>query len=223
MSASGRHLARAAVRFVLRGLDCLITKRGNVYLYWLITIILVTLRPFMVRGHVSGAEILKRPGPLIIASNHVGWYELVFITVTILPRRIRFMAKHELFRHPAAAWALRGLGAFPIHRGSPTPSEWKEAIRLTREGYTIGVLAAGTRGGNQAKQGAARLALTTGTPLVTARFEGPLAPHIKHLFTRPHAYLRFDMVYDGVSRGAGATRLRPEELTNRIDAVIHSG
>ena len=192
------------------------------YLYWLVIAILVTLRPVMVRGHVSGGEVLKRPGPLILASNHVGWYELVFITATVWPRRIRFMAKHELFRHPLAAWALRGLGAFPIHRERPAPSEWKEAIRLTREGYTIGVLAAGTRGGQQAKQGAARLAVTTGTTLITARFEGPRAPHIAHLFTRPHAYLSFEVVFEGGNRDDRPARLRPEELTDRINAFIHA-
>ena len=176
----------------------------------------------MVRAHVSGGDILQRPGALVIASNHVGWYELIFITITIWPRRIRFMAKHELYRHPAGAWAMRGLGAFPIHRERPTPSEWKEAIRLIRAGYTIGVLAAGTRGGQQAKQGAARLALATGTPLVTARFEGPRAPHILHLFTRPHAYLRFDVVYEGGDGADRSARSRPQEITERIDAFIHA-
>lgn len=198
-----------------------ITKPDRVYLYWLIIIILVTLRPFMVRGHVTGGEILKRPDRSCSQAIMSGGMSF-FITVTIWPRRIRFMAKYALFRNPAAAWALRGLGAFPIHRERPAPSEWKEAIRLTREGYTIGVLAAGTRGGSQAKQGAARLALTTGTPLVTARFEGPRAPHIVHLFTRPHAYLRFDVVFEGGKRADRASRLRPEEITERIDAIIHA-
>ena len=169
----------------------------------------------MYRTHVTGAEVLKRTGPIVIASNHVGWMELCFITVTVWPRRIRFLAKHELFRHPAAAWALRGLGAFPINRERPAPSEWKQAISLLRQGYTIGVLAAGTRGGQRSKQGAARLALAAGVPLVTARFEGPRAPHIKHLLTRPHIYLHFDVAFEG-----GKTR--PDEITQRIDALIHN-
>lgn len=184
------------------------------YLYGLLLAFMLTMRPLMVRAHVTGGEILKRPGPLVIAANHVGYMELCFLAVTVWPRRIRFIAKRELFVNKAAAWALRGLGAFPINRERPAPSEWKNAIRLIREGYTIGVLAAGTRGGQQAKQGAARLALATGTPLVTARFEGPRAPHIKHLFTRPHVHFHFDVVFDGGDS-------QPEEITQRIDALIH--
>ncbi len=57
---------------------------------------------------------------------------------------------------------------------------------------------------------------------MTARFEGPRAPHIMHLFTRPHAYLRFDVVFEGGDRGDRPARLQPEEITKRIDAFIHA-
>lgn len=191
------------------------------YLYELILFILRTLRPLMLRLDITGGEITKRPGPLVVAVNHIGWMEILVVAWIMYPRRVRFMAKQELFKHPFAAWALRGLGAFPINREHPAPSEWKTAIRLLREDYIVGVLAAGTRGGNEAKSGAARLALASGATLVTARYEGPKAPHPIFLVTRPHAELHLDVVELEAREGRSA-RARSDEITKRVNEAIHT-
>jgi amidohydrolase len=170
----------------------------------------------MVRIHMTGAEIVKRPGPLIVASNHIGWMEILVVAWAMWPRRVRFMGKRELFEHPAAAWAMRGLGVFPINREHPAPSEWKEALRLLREGYTLGILAAGTRGGQEAKSGAARLALASGATLVTARYEGPTAPHPIFLITRPRIDFRLEVV-EVTGREGRSARSRSAELTQRVN------
>lgn len=190
------------------------------YLYNLTLCILRVSRPLVLRDHITGTEILKRPGPLVVASNHVGWLEILLVAATLWPRRAHFMAKSELFKHPAAAWALRGLGAFPINREHPAPSEWKTAIRLLREGHTVCVLASGTRGGQQAKQGVTRLALASGAPLVTARYEGPSGPRFRYLFGRPNVTLHFDVALDGGERER-SKRSQSDEVTKRVDESIH--
>lgn len=193
------------------------------WLYNLTLVILRVSRPFMLRDEISGREILKRPGPLIVASNHVGWLEILLIAATLWPRKIHFMAKRELFARPAAAWALRGLGAFPINRERPAPSEWKAAIRLLREGETVGVLASGTRGGQEAKQGAARLALASGAPLVTARYEGPPSPRVRYLFGRPRVTLHFEVALERDDRHDRSARSRSGDVTKRVNEFIHGG
>lgn len=191
------------------------------YLYDLALFLIRVLRPFMVRDTVTGGELAKRPGAMVVASNHVGWMEILFIAAVFYPRRVRFMGKRELFKHPAAAWAMRRMGVFPINREHPAASEWKEAIRLLREGHIIGVLAPGTRGGQETKQGAARLALRAGVPLVTARYEGVSAPHPIQLFTRPHISLALDIALEPEGNGTRANRRESRELTKRVDASIH--
>ncbi len=191
------------------------------YLYNLTLLILRVSRPFMLRDEVSGEEILKRPGPLVIASNHVGWLEILLISATLWPRKARFMAKRELFANPMAAWALRGLGAFPINREHPAPSEWKAAIRLLREGNVVCVLASGTRGGHEAKQGVARLALASGAPLVTARYEGPPSPKVRFLFGRPRVTLHYDVALEAGDRGGRPPRAQSADITKRVDESIH--
>ena len=192
------------------------------YLYNLTLLILRVSRPFMLRDEIAGRELIERPGPLIVAINHVGWLEILLVAATLWPRKVRFMAKRELFARPAAAWALRGLGTFPISRARPMPSEWKTALRLLREGQTVCVLALGTRGGQQAKQGVARLALATGVPLITARYSGPPAPKASFLLRRPRVTLRFDVAMEGTDR------IQPEpsssdELTKLVRVASRLG
>ena len=194
---------------------------AGVFLYDLLLLILRTLHPFMLRDEITGEELLEYSGPLIVASNHVGWMEMLLIIATLWPRRVHYMAKRELYERPAAAWALRGLRTFPINREHPALSEWKTAIRLLRNGGCVGVLASGTRGGQQAKQGAARLALASGARLITARYEGPPSPKARHLFIRPHATLHFELALEGRQNEPGSTRARSRDLTNRIDESIH--
>jgi len=192
-----------------------------VYLYDLTLLILRVSRPLMLRDEISGREIVERPGPLVIASNHIGWMEILLISAELWPRKVRFMAKRELFAHPAAAWALRGLGAFPINRDRPAPSEWKTAIRLLREGNTVCVFASGMRGGQQAKQGVARLAIASGAPLVTARYEGPPSPKFRFLFKRPYAKLRFDVALEGADRKGRSSRTTSDDITKRVNESLH--
>lgn len=203
---------------------CLGGREGSsVYLYELTLAVIRASRPLMSRARVHGEEITKRAGPLVVASNHIGWMEILFVAYAFYPRRVHFMAKRELFKHPAAAWALRGLGAFPINREHPATSEWKQAIRLLREGHIVCLLAAGTRGGTETKEGAARLALASGAPLVTARYEGPPAPHPTFLLTRPQISLTLEIVpLERENRERRSTRAQSKEITKRIDASIHS-
>jgi 1-acyl-sn-glycerol-3-phosphate acyltransferase len=193
-----------------------------VYLYNLTLLILRVSRPFMLRDEIRGRELIERPGPLIVACNHVGWLEILLVSATLWPRKVRFMAKRELFSHPAAAWALRGLGTFPISREHPAPSEWKTALRLLREGKTVCVLASGTRGGQQAKQGVARLALATGVPLITARYSGPPAPKVRFLLRRPRVTLSFELALEGTNRQDRTARSRSNEITSRVNESLHA-
>jgi len=193
-----------------------------VYLYNLTLLILRVSRPFMLRDEIVGAEVVKRPGPIVIASNHVGWLEILLISAELWPRKVRFMAKEELFSHPAAAWALRGLGAFPINRDHPAPSQWKAAIKLLREGNIVCVLASGTRGGQQAKQGVARLALASGAPLVTARYEGPPSPKPRFLLKRPPVRLTFELALESGERQRSTARTSSDHILKRIDESIHT-
>jgi 1-acyl-sn-glycerol-3-phosphate acyltransferase len=93
---------------------------------------------------VEGKENIPRQGPLIIASNHIALIDPPYIG-SCVPREIAFMAKKELFRHPALRAMITYHNAFPIRRGG-----WdSQAFRLLKEkldqGLAVLVFPEGTR------------------------------------------------------------------------------
>ena len=67
------------------------------------------------RLRVTGAEHVPERGAAIVAANHKSFLDAFFVGLSTR-RRVRFMAKAELFR-PPLGWLLMRLGAFPVRRG----------------------------------------------------------------------------------------------------------
>jgi 1-acyl-sn-glycerol-3-phosphate acyltransferase len=125
---------------------------------------------------VQGAENLPRSGAVILASNHLTNYD-VFPLQFALPRPIFFMGKQELFRPGLVDAGMRHMGGFPVQRG--VQDEWalQHARRVLEHGQVLGMFPEGTRnrgkGLKSAKTGVARLALSTGSPIVPVALHGP--------------------------------------------------
>jgi 1-acyl-sn-glycerol-3-phosphate acyltransferase len=122
------------------------------------------------RVRVSGAERVP-PGPCILVANHESVIDPFFLALATR-RRVRFMAKVELWRYPLVRWGLEAYGAFPIERGNGDRSAMAHAGKLLTEGEVLGMFPRGTSkpAGNRGWQrGAARLALASGAPLVPVR------------------------------------------------------
>ena len=118
---------------------------------------------------VSDIERVPLEGPCVIAANHdSGWDPPVVGVAT--PRFLQFMAKRELFVNPVMAWALRGVGSFPVDRGRNDIGAVKEALRRLQAGGAVGVFFEGTRRAEakEAMGGAAYLAQRSGGALVPA-------------------------------------------------------
>jgi 1-acyl-sn-glycerol-3-phosphate acyltransferase len=118
---------------------------------------------------VVDAEHVPLDGPCVIASNHdSGWDPPVVGVAT--PRFLQFMAKRELFSNRLMAWALHGVGTFPVDRGKNDIGAVKEALRRLAAGGAVGVFFEGTRKAEAkaAMGGAAYLAQRSGGALVPA-------------------------------------------------------
>lgn len=90
------------------------------------------------------------------------------------------MAKEELFQIPLFGWLLKGLGAFPVRRGTPDRRAFKRALAVLAAGNVLGIFPEGTRSKTgelgPAEEGAAVLALRSGAPVVPAGISGTLGP-----------------------------------------------
>ncbi len=91
---------------------------------------------FYRRIDVVGAERLPASGPLIVAANHHNSVVDAMLLVAVLPRRLRTLAKAQLFRHPFLAPFLRVMGALPVHRhqeAGDDPAKNKTLFAATTE------------------------------------------------------------------------------------------
>ncbi len=90
-------------------------------LYWILLPIVWVLAHIIWRFEVIGRENLKavRDGrAYVIAPNHIANLDPVFVAITVFDwKRLRILAKEELFKNPLAGWFLRCMGAVAIERG----------------------------------------------------------------------------------------------------------
>jgi 1-acyl-sn-glycerol-3-phosphate acyltransferase len=120
---------------------------------------------------VTGTEHIPRSGGAVIACNHVSYLDFIFCGLGAHParRRVRFMAKKEIFDHRIAGPLMRDMNHIPVDRAAGKKS-YDEAVRKIRAGEVVGVFPEGTISQSftvsPLKTGAARMAADAGVPLV---------------------------------------------------------
>ncbi len=184
-----------------------------------------------------GGEHLKTDAGIILAMNHLSWFD-PFVAAHFANdqgRPARFLAKAEVFKAPGIGHMLKGAGQIPVQRGtSAAVGSLHSAIEAVKKGECLVIYPEGTltRDPNlwpmTAKNGVARIALTTGAQVIPAAQWGPqevLAPYSKmpKLFPRKtmHVWARPAVDLDDLrNQPLTATVLR--EATARIMAEITS-
>jgi 1-acyl-sn-glycerol-3-phosphate acyltransferase len=111
------------------------------------------------------------PGPVVVAANHESLLDPPLLALTAR-QPLHFLAKIELWRYPPGAWLMDALGGIPIRRDRRDLLSVDRAEELLRAGESVAIFPQGTVQGGAWTRGAARLALTTGAPLVPVRIIG---------------------------------------------------
>lgn len=169
------------------------------------------------RVSASGIEHIPPNGPVIVCCNHISLWDPPTLG-TPLPRKIRYMAKAELFAIPVFGWFVKQLGAFPVKRGGVSKESIRLSIDLLKNGEMIGIFPEGTRnrsGGEAAKRGAAHLALKSGAVVVPAAIIGSYKPFskVKLLIGKPVDLSEF---------AAESSSEAQEKATDKIMEAIRS-
>lgn len=84
-------------------------------------------------------------GPLIIASNHLSWFDIPLIGLAIPKKHIAFMAKKEYFHSPFHRFLIDLYGSFTVARGTVDRTALKLADKALAEGRPLGIFPEGTR------------------------------------------------------------------------------
>lgn len=97
------------------------------------------------RLEVNGLENVPKDNEYIVCPNHLSTLDPPLIC-GIMPRRVSFMAKKELFDIPFLRWWIDWLGAFAVNRESLGPSTIKTVMNIKKSKWVFGIFPQGTRG-----------------------------------------------------------------------------
>lgn len=106
--------------------------------------ICIVLCKIMLRMETHGRENIPKSGGFIVASNHVSYLDPIAVGSSC-PRKLNYMARHDLFINPLVSRLLFSVGAFPVRRNSADLSALKEAIRRVRAGRGLLLFPEGRR------------------------------------------------------------------------------
>lgn len=96
---------------------------------------------------VVGTERIPLTGPVLITPVHLSFIDPPFVGSHV-PRRIRLMAKKELFKFPLGP-LIKSLGAYPVDRGGSDTSSIRLTLELLGKGEAVLMFPEGTRGDGQ--------------------------------------------------------------------------
>lgn len=129
-----------------------------------------------------GEENVPENGSFILCGNHVHALDAPAIVVTA-KRKIRFMAKEELFNNKFIVFLAKVFEVIPVKRGTADLDAIKTSMKAIKEGDILGIFPEGTRNGmaknESIKEGAAFMALKTNTPVIPVGVQGSFKPFTK--------------------------------------------
>jgi 1-acyl-sn-glycerol-3-phosphate acyltransferase len=133
------------------------------------------------RARTRHAERVPAVGPVILAPNHFSFMDHFFVGGG-LRRKVRFMAKSQLFTGPMQ-WIYTHGGVFPVRRGFADEDAFETARTILERGGCVGMYVEGGRSrtgdlSERPRRGIGRLALESGAPVVPVAIHG--SSHVRN-------------------------------------------
>jgi 1-acyl-sn-glycerol-3-phosphate acyltransferase len=174
------------------------------------------------RARAAGAENVPPAGPVILAPNHFSFMDH-FFAGAFVRRRVRFMAKSQLFV-PPLQWVYTHGGVFPVRRGYQDEEAFETANGILARGGAIVMYCEGGRSrtgtlSELPKRGIGRLALESGAPVVPVAIHG--SSHVRNWKRAqfPKVRVRFGEPVRWAQTG-DPTRDQQQAVANEIFARI---
>lgn len=134
------------------------------------------------RTKVIGKENIPLEGPLIYCGNHRSYLDPQLIVITAR-RHVRFIAKDELSKNPLFNALGKLFDVIRVKRDSKDITALKESLKTLKQGEAIALFPEGTRNGlekgEKVKEGAAFMAIRTGSKVIPVGISGGERPFKK--------------------------------------------
>ena len=144
---------------------------------WVYDVVRLILTPYVVgffRARCIDSDNVPADGPAIIAPNHFSFLDHFFVAV-YLRRKVRFLAKSQLFARPMQFVYSHG-GVFPVRRGHKDEEAFRTAHTVLGRGDLVVMYAEAGRSRTgelgKPRHGLGRLALETGVPVIPTALAG---------------------------------------------------
>src|SRR5215207_1167013 len=156
------------------------TREPN-WVYEMVRVVTVLYGLIFFRMRCIGSDNVPATGPVILAPNHFSFMDH-FFSGAFIRRRVRFMAKSQLFV-PPMQWVYTHGGVFPVRRGYQDEEAFLTANGILKRGGAIVMYLEGGRSrtgtlSEQPKRGIGRLALESGAPVVPVAIHG--SSHVRN-------------------------------------------
>ncbi len=145
------------------------------WVYELVRVLTSLYAYTFLRARAISVEKVPGRGAVILAPNHFSFMDH-FLMGAYIRRKVRFMAKSQLFKKPMQFIYTHG-GVFPVRRGAKDDDVFITARSILARDGAITMYCEGGRSrtgkvAEQAKRGIGRLALETGAPVVPIAIYG---------------------------------------------------
>jgi 1-acyl-sn-glycerol-3-phosphate acyltransferase len=150
------------------------TQKPN-WVYELVRIVTTIYALTFFRARSIASQNVPPSGPVIIAPNHFSFMDH-FFTGAFTRRKVRFMAKSQLFK-PPFVWIYSPGGVFPVRRGARDDEAFITAETILADGGCVAMYCEGGRSrtgklAERPKRGIGRLALESGATIVPVAIHG---------------------------------------------------
>jgi len=150
-------------------------RRGVGWTYALVRILVTPPALLLYRTRAIGLKNVPRSGALILAPNHFSQMDHFFAGL-YLRRKVRFMAKSQMFGTPVLTYVYSHGGVFPVRRGYRDEEAFITAHTILGRGDIVLMYPEGGRSRSgelgEPKRGLGRLALESGAPVVPTAIVG---------------------------------------------------
>jgi 1-acyl-sn-glycerol-3-phosphate acyltransferase len=176
---------------------------------------------------VEGAGNIPLSGPVIVAANHISFYDTVVLMLATR-RRTFFVGKAEYLDSWTTRRLFPALGLIPIERqqAKRAMAALEVAADVLNAGHMLGIYPEGTRSRDgllhRGHTGVAQLALMTGAPVVPVGLIGtdriqPIGARSPRPFRR--GVVRFGTPIDPAHYGGPPRRRRQQLTLDLMDAI----
>jgi len=150
-------------------------RKGVGWTYSFVRLVVTIPTLLLYRVRAIGVKNVPMDGPLVLAPNHFSQMDHFFVGL-YLRRKVRFMAKSQIFGPPVLTYVFKHGGVFPVRRGHHDEEAFETVRRLLEQGEMLLVYAEGGRSRSgqlgEPKSGVGRIALEYGVPIVPVAIHG---------------------------------------------------